>query len=164
MKTFSTLAIATTLLTAFPPSAAAVPEYGASNLGGSTYLTWVFQDRADANGVRGYVCITRDTLGGMARNAFANRYAIVPVPDNFYFELRPLNAVEIYPSGSGWVAEQVEPIPVDDIWANAELDESEEWFAANIPVDDLGRACVDGGIAGTVQQVEQLHQIDVRER
>lgn len=164
MKTLLTLAIATSLLAAFPLSAAAVPEYEASNLGGSTYVTWAFQDRADANGVQGYACITRDTIGGMTRSAYAHRYAIVSVPEDFFVGLRPLNAVEIYPNGSGWVAEQTEPIPTDVIWANAQLNESEEWFAANISVDDLGRACVDGGIAGAIQQIEQLHQIDIRER
>jgi len=164
MKKFVTAGVfASAIALLFPPQAiaqqAGLNDYGATNLGGSAYLTWAFP-AARGNAV-GYACIVRDTLEGMTNDAYIHRYAIVPVPDNFYYELEPLNAVNIVPGSRGFSARPTEVIPAETLWSNARLDESQEWFEPNIDVDAVGRACVDGGVAGAIEQLEQEHDIQI---
>jgi hypothetical protein len=150
-KTFTlAAAIAPSLLVSLP--AAAVPE--ASQLPFSAVVTWDF----DA----GYVCLTQDTLAAMARTAKIHRYRIVGNSQTYSYDIVPVSAVEIYPEGDGVVAEPVEVFPIEGLLEVAETDETGEWFAANTPVDDLGRGCVNGGIAGGIQALERMHEIDIR--
>lgn len=139
--------------------AAIAGDYGANYIGQSFSLTWLFTG-SQSNPV-GYACLTRDRLGGMTRDVDIHRYRIVADYDHFYLE--PLNSVVIYPEGGRYVAKETESIPEDAFGANAQMDDAEFWYAENEPVEALGRACVDMGVAGAIQEVERMHGIDVAE-
>jgi len=150
------------LLTVLTFPANAGTEYGAQTLGGSAEVTWVFRDRPDTRGVIGYACFTRDTIGAMSRDAFAERYELFVAPDDVDFSVRPLNAVSVHRANSSWIAEAGSPTPMMQLLSNAELDEMGEWFSGNIQAEGLGRSCVDGGIAGAIHFLERSHGINVR--
>lgn len=164
MKKFVAAGMFASAIALFLPSEAiaqqsGLSEYGTANLGGSAYLTWAFPTRrGDAVG---YACLVRDAIGGMANSAYIHRYAIAPVPGDVYYDLQPLNAVEISPSGQRFAARTTEVIPTETIWSTAPLDESQEWFEASAEVDVVGRACVDGGVAGAIERLEQRHEIQI---
>lgn len=139
-------------------------EYGASNFGGSASLTWLFFD-SDTSNVSlnsppihvGYFCHTRDTLGAMSRTAIVERYEILVYPNSSDYFLEPINGVIVSPSGDTWVAEAIDPNDEQIFWDNAQLNESYDWFMDDQTVDELGRACVDGGIAAAIGVLEAIH-------
>lgn len=140
--------------------AAIAGDYGANYIGQSLSLTWLFTG-SQSNPV-GYACLTRDRIGGMTRDIDIHRYRIV-VAEYDYFYLEPLNSVAIYPDGGRYVVKETEPISEDAFSGAAELNAAETWYADNETVEALGRACVDMGVAGAIQEVERQHGIDVVE-
>jgi hypothetical protein len=59
------------IATVMSPVSVLAGEYGAQNLGGSTYLTWSFIDYTSTRGQQdlmlvGYVCVTKDGLASMS--------------------------------------------------------------------------------------------------
>ncbi|NJN85994.1 MAG: hypothetical protein HC881_06360 [Leptolyngbyaceae cyanobacterium SL_7_1] len=144
------------------PTAAWSNEYGASNLGGSAYLSWVFFD--SPRDPIGYACFARDALFGMARTANMNRYAIVQVGNSNELRLEPLNAITVYPDGERYVAEVSEVESPDIFWENVPRDETGTWFESNIEFDEFGAACVNGGIAEGLRYLEQIYDIRINQQ
>lgn len=155
------------------PPLAIASNYEAANFGGSTYMTWRFERRlpspspspeSASNYVQvGYACVTKDTLAGMARTAYLYRYAIMAntgTTDNSRDDLRllPLNGVIVRPTTQGYVAEATAPTPGEAWFENTEqLDQSSAWFKPDLEPDQLGMACVDGGIAAGLKVLERQH-------
>jgi len=146
-----------------PISAHARPAYYGTNLGGGTYLSWMFLDQVNEQGFNGYACVTRDALEGMASTANFERYAIIPPahPEGGP-TLHPLNGVVIYREGEQLVVDEGQPNPPSELFNYAPMNETGVWFDGDPDsVDEMGRACLDGGIAGSVRLLESWHGIDV---
>jgi hypothetical protein len=159
------------------PQAHALPkDEGANNLGGSTYFSWKIKNPIsgldNAPKVIGYACLTRDTIGGMARNAYAYRYAIKarPKSEKWWLEyqegivIRPRdNSVNAYNSNSSSyigskTASGVSSIPqLQKDVTNPETG----WFQRDFEADVLGLACIDGGISSSVKHLEQTHNLNI---
>jgi hypothetical protein len=152
------------------PGAVLAGEYGAQNLGGSTYLTWLLLDvemppllpnRPDKVLV-GYACVTKDGLASMSQSGFIHRYAIYAEPYTDYRFLESLNGVAIAPGDAGFVARESTPQPPADLWDYAELDGAGAWFVSDIEPDALGLACVNAGVAGALQELQQVHPVPIQ--
>lgn len=140
-------------------------EYGAANLGGSAYLTWGFTEttpipRGGTEPIlRGYACVTQDTLEGMNRTATIHRYQIMLFPGGDHFYLDPLGGVSVFRAETGFVARASTPTPERAIWDRVETDVSGSWFKPDLEPDEMGLACVNSGIAGALRSLEESHNI-----
>lgn len=105
-------------------------------------------------------------IGARSETAIISRYAISLEGFN-NFDLVPLYAADVYNAADlnarerEWVLVEREPLYPYEFLANAETEESEIWYTSNSSVSETGRACVDGGIVATVQQLERSHGIRV---
>lgn len=141
-------------------------EYGSQYFGFSTYLTWSLNDdtgtSASLESVVGYACVTKDALESMSRSGSIERYAIYADPTDNTLYLEPLNGVAIAPGNGGFIARDAAPQPAQSIWDYAQLNAAGSWFLDDTEPDALGLACVDGGIAGALQQLQQDHAMPIR--
>lgn len=156
MKKLTALAIAGAS-TVLPISSAIAGDYQATHLGGPSFLTWRFN--SDFSG--GYLCLTHDALLGMARTTYASRYEIVDTGE--VFQLRPLSGLTITNTGNAYTVEEATPMPVSEIMNTAPQQSEGYWFADNAAPEEVGKACVDGGMAGLLQYVEQAYEINLPE-
>lgn len=157
MKKLAALAIAGASIV-LPISSAIAGDYQATHLGGPSFLTWRFN--SDFSG--GYLCLTHDALFRMARTTYAYRYEIVDVAGET-FTLRPVSGIVITNEGSYYTVEESEPMPVAELMNSPMRNSEGGWFIDNSPPENVGKACVDGGIAGLVQYVEQAYEINLPE-
>lgn len=135
---------------------------GAANLGGSYYLSWSFLDRPSGQ-VLGYACITRDALQGMPRTISIDRYEIrqALIDQNSYPYLEPLNGISIQQEGRNLIARGSDPVPEDGFTDRLELNAFGNWYASEMPVDELGQACINSGIAGATEVIERKYNMTV---
>jgi hypothetical protein len=158
--------VAGLLVSIVVPSLAIASSYKAANFGGSTYMTWRFAARSpdrtaapESNYVQvGHACVTKDTLEGMARTAFIYRYSIMKNTGAAGdLKLLPLNGVLVRPGVQGYAVETTAPASGETWLDNAQMDAATAWVQADLEPDDLGIACVDGGIASGLKVLEQRH-------
>jgi hypothetical protein len=158
-QTFVLISIVLSALAGGLGSPAMADTYGANNLGGSTYLTWVLRSSPSrpAGTAIGHACITRDALEAMARTANVERYQILANPQGSHPTLAPLGGVIISPNGSGFGSKTLAPTPEQQIWERLELAGSRRGLRSDLTPDEMGKACVDGGIAGALNYLESIH-------
>jgi hypothetical protein len=133
-------------------------ELGAKNMSGSAYFSWRLNSTADDNSrVIGYACLTRDTLAGMARTAYLYRYQIMVSPETGDRYFAPLQGVVIRPDGRRLLSKSA--VPSLDILP--EIPQG-AWIQADMSVDDLGQACIDGGIAKGMQLLAKRHGKNIK--
>ncbi len=156
------LTFAGVILSAVVATPAIAGEYGAANLGGSTYLTWGFTETTPIPrggtepSLRGYACVTQDALEAMSRTAIIHRYQILLAPGGDDFYLSPVGGVAVTRSATRLVATDSTPEPEQAIWDIAETDVG-GWFKSELPPEGMGLACVNSGIAGAMQYLERVH-------
>lgn len=151
---------------ALASSAQALPkDEGAKNLGGSTYFSWKIKNPIsgldNAPKVIGYACLTRDTIGGIAKNATLSRYAIKAVPKSDRWWLEYQEGFDVLPGDTSYRAKRtIEGMDAKTLQkevTNAETG----WFKRDFEVDALGFACINGGISGVVKHLEKTHVIKI---
>ncbi|MBC7517219.1 MAG: hypothetical protein H7237_12480, partial [Alkalinema sp. FL-bin-369] len=85
-------------------------DEGAKNLGGSTYFSWKIKNPIsgldNAPKIIGYACLTRDTIGGMAKNATLFRYAIRAVPKSDQWWLEYQEGLNVLPGDGSYRAKR----------------------------------------------------------
>jgi hypothetical protein len=154
------------LFLSIAPMAQALPkDEGAKNLSGSAYFSWKIKNPIsaldNAPKVIGYGCHTRDTIGGMAKNAYVYRYAIKAQPKSEKWWLEYQEGLSITPTAKGYSAKKI-PAPESIAQFQADVtDANTGWFKKDFEADGMGAACVDGGISAAVKQLEETHQITV---
>ena len=146
-------------LTSLLGASALANTYGANNLGGSTYLTWVLRSSpsSPAGTAIGHACITRDALEAMARTANIERYQILADPQGAHPTLVPLGGIIISPGSNGFVSKALAPTPAEQIWERLELAGQGQGLRSDLTPDEMGKACVDGGIAGALKYLKANH-------
>ena len=151
---------------ALASAAQALPkDEGAKNLGGSTYFSWKIKNPIsgldNAPKIIGYACLTRDTIGGMAKNATLSRYAIRAVPKSDQWWLEYQEGFNVLPGDTSYRAKRVtEGIDAKTL-QNDVTNVETGWFKRDFEVDVLGLACINGGLSGVVKQLEKTHDIKI---
>lgn len=147
-------------------SAQALPkDEGAKNLGGSMYFSWKIKNPIsgldNAPKIIGYACLTRDTIGGMAQNATMTRYAIKAVPKSDRWWLEYQEGFNVLPGDGSYRAKRTtEGTDAKTLQKNVTNAET-GWFKRDFEADVLGLACINGGLAGGVKQLEKAHDIKI---
>ncbi len=159
------------------PQAHALPkDEGANNLGGSAYFSWEIKNPIsgldNAPKVIGYACLTRDTIGGMAKNAYAYRYAIKARPKSEKWWLEYQEGILIKPRDhsanthntptSSYIGNKMasgvsSPTQLQKDVTNPQTG----WFQRDFEADGLGLACLDGGISSSVKHLEKTHNLKI---
>ncbi len=160
------LLLAGTLTVLSSSKAFANTRYGAQSLGGSTSLSWMFQGVSIPRGGTqpipvGYACIVRDTLGGMARIAYAHRYQIFVYPGSDHLSLQPLAGAMIRPEGAGWIVQSQDPFPEQELWSAPQVRITGGWFDDEDTVGSLDAACLNGGVTATLRMISQQHGLNL---
>jgi hypothetical protein len=145
----------------------AAPRYGSNNLGGSTYFSWMLmsQPRAqldvDNSVVSGYACVVKDTLKGMAKTGVVTRYMITGTEKAGDLILKPLNSVTIQPEGKGYKVKDFPPTPetIPNLMEALADDKQGPWYKSDFAPGKTDRACLEGGVAGALKQIEKEHKI-----
>jgi hypothetical protein len=140
-------------------------DEGAKNLSGSAYFSWKIKNPIsaldNAPKVIGYGCHTRDTIGGMAKNAYIYRYAIKAQPKSEKWWLEYQEGLSITPTAKGYSAKKV-PAPESIAQFQSDVtDANTGWFKKDFEADRMGLACVDSGISAAVKQLEENHGITI---
>jgi hypothetical protein len=154
------------LFLSIAPMAQALPkDEGAKNLSGSAYFSWKIKNPIsaldNAPKVIGYGCHTRDTIDGMAKNAYVYRYAIKAQPKSEKWWLEYQEGVTITPTAKGYSAKKL-PAPESIAQFQADVTNADTgWFKKDFEADGMGVACLEGGIPAALQQLEQTHNITV---
>ena len=147
-------------------SAQALPkDEGAKNLGGSTYFSWKIKNPIsgldNAPKTIGYACLTRDTIGGMAKDATLSRYAIKAVPKSDQWWLEYQEGFNVLPGDGSYLAKRtIEGIDAKTLQKNVTNAET-GWFKRDFEADVLGLACINGGLSGIVNHLEKTHDIRI---
>ena len=161
-----TCSLISVLSIALASAAQALPkDEGAKNLGGSTYFSWKIKNPIsgldNAPKIIGYACLTRDTIGGMAKNATLSRYAIRAVPKSDQWWLEYQEGFNVLPGDTSYrtkrVTEGIDAKTLQNDVTNVETG----WFKRDFEVDVLGLACINGGLSGVVKQLEKTHDIKI---
>ncbi len=140
-------------------------DEGAKNLGGSTYFSWKIKNPIsgldNAPKIIGYACITRDTIGGMAKNATVSRYAIKAVPRSDRWWLEYQEGFNVMPGDESYRAKRtIEGMDAKTLQKDVTNPET-GWFKRDFEADVLGLACINGGISGIVNHLEKTHDIKI---
>ncbi len=181
-----TRSLACTLISAsllsIVPSAHAFPtDEGAKNLGGSAYFSWKIKNPIsgldNAPKVIGYACLTRDTIGGMAKNAYAYRYAIKARPKSDKWWLEYQEGILIKPNVSSPNGSSPnESSPNESSYSGTRMpsslssvtqlqtdvtDPETKWFKRDFGLDELGSSCINGGVSSSTDYLEKTHGINI---
>ena len=161
-----TCSLISVLSIALASAAHALPkDEGAKNLGGSTYFSWKIKNPIsgldNAPKIIGYACLTRDTIGGMAKNATLSRYAIKAVPKSDQWWLEYQEGFNVLPGDGSYLAKRtIEGIDAKTLQKNVTNAET-GWFKRDFEADVLGLACINGGLSGIVNHLEKTHDIRI---
>ena len=157
--------VSTTIL-AISASAMALPrDEGTKNLGGSAYFTWKIRNPIsaldNAPKVIGYGCYTRDSIHDLSKTTVLHRYAIKASPKSEQWWLTYSEGLMIEPIENGYSATKTLPdISVTQFQTNVTNLET-GWLKRDLDANELGLACVNGGLAGAMKYLEQIHRITI---
>jgi hypothetical protein len=164
----SLMSLMSASLSSTAPSAQALPtNEGAKNLGGSTYFSWKIKNPIsgldNAPKVIGYACLTRDTIGGMAKNAYAYRYAIKARPKSEQWWLEYQDGIAIAANESRYSGTRMTSPLLSITQLQTDVTDGETgWFKRDFDLDDLGQSCINGGVSSAMEYLEKTHGINIR--
>ncbi|HEY9628455.1 MAG TPA: hypothetical protein V6C84_14230 [Coleofasciculaceae cyanobacterium] len=151
------------------------PERSARLIDNQTDLSWVLNGEEDGQGRLGYACLTRNRLMADAGASFITRYAIVRNASG-ELTLTPIIAAKVIRQGQGYVSlsdryvvEALEPMAEASIWQivrhrTMRMNRPfEPGLTAENQPRELGQACLDGGIAGSIDWLERTNNITIED-
>ena len=167
-----TSAVVAALATAIAPitisDSAIAQTYGAQYFGASTSLSWILYDATlptdrSQPSLLSYMCVTRDALGAMANTAVIERYAVYLRP-NGKLLVEPLSAVIVQPLDGGYMARSSDVYLLDDLMAASQADANGDWLLSEYAPAGIEEACLNGGVAGALDELEASHGIYIQQQ
>ena len=138
---------------------------GAKNLGGSTYFSWKIKNPIsgldNAPKTIGYACLTRDAIGGMAKNATLSRYVIKAAPKSDKWWLEYQEGFNMLPGDGNYSAKRMTEGTDAKTLQKSVTNAETGWFKRDFEADVLRLACINGGISGVVKHLEKTHSIKI---
>lgn len=139
---------------------AVADEYGSVYLGGTQALSWLFTNSSPQHNLVGYACFVSDGLETMSRTTSIYRYEILAA--DTYLYMRPLKSAMVYREGQQYIKrEDVQFIEESELRSRAPMDDQGIWFTGSEEVTPMERACLDGGVAAALQEVERSYGINL---